>query len=174
MARSLPIVAAVAAFLPPSPPPPLVSQMSLFTSCDTACPLKIVIAARPEAGLGTQFHRRELKPFFCFFSSPLLLLLLLTFRPPPNPPPLLQIENQSSRQVHKGKGKGDGEALAAGEAGGKVKGVKIHAKKQKGGGEAAEAGEATVKHTPKKTAKFAEKVAKIDSKKKTKGGVSDF
>ena len=52
--------------------------------------------------------------------------------------------------------------------------MKIHAKKQKGGGEAAEAGEATVKHTPKKTAKFAEKVAKIDSKKKTKGGVSDF
>ena len=55
----------------------------------------------------------------------------------------------------------------------KVKGVKIHAKKSKGG-EAAEAAEAApVKHTPKKTAEFAEEVAKKGAKK-TKGGVSSI
>ena len=73
-------------------------------------------------------------------------------------------------KLSKKAGKGDGEALAAGEAI-KVKGIKIHAKKGGKGGDA-EAGEAAaVKHTPKKTAKFAEKVAKLDAKK-VKGGVS--
>ena len=53
-----------------------------------------------------------------------------------------------------------------------MKGVKIHAKKSKGDGEAVAGEAAAVKHTPKKTAKFAEKVAKLDAKKKVKGGVS--
>ena len=64
-----------------------------------------------------------------------------------------------------------GKADEAGEAF-KVKGVKIHAKKSKGDGEAVAGEAAAVKHTPKKTAKFAEKVAKLDAKKKVKGGVS--
>ncbi len=63
-----------------------------------------------------------------------------------------------------------GKADEAGEAF-KVKGVKIHAKKSKGDGEAVAGEAAAVKHTPKKTAKFAEKVAKLDAKK-VKGGVS--